>query len=52
MLTKDMLLKAISDYGGTLEEFMSNVEKQYRYIEVQIWNDACLSIDPGKKSQR
>ena len=51
MLTKDMLLKAISDYGGTLEEFMINVENQYRYIEVQIWNDECLSICSEKTSQ-
>lgn len=52
MLTKDMLLKAISDYGGTLEEFMINIENQYRYIEVQIWNDECLSICSEKTSQR
>lgn len=50
MLTKDMLLKTISDYEGTTEEFLMNIENQYRYIEVQIWNDECLIID--KTSQR
>ena len=42
MLTKDMLFKAISDYDGTLDEFMKNVENHYQYIEVQVWNDDCL----------
>lgn len=42
MLTKDMLLKAISDYDGTLEDFLTNVDNQYRYIEVQVWDDECL----------
>ena len=43
MLTKDMLFKAISDYDGALDEFMKNVENHYQYIEVQVWNDECLS---------
>ena len=41
MFTKDMLLKVMSDYDGTLEEFMTNIEKQYHYIEVQVWADEC-----------
>lgn len=42
MLTKDMLLKVMSDYGGTPEEFMNNIEKQYHYIEAQVWDDECV----------
>ena len=43
MLTKEMLFKAISAFGGTVDEFLSTVEKQYRYIEVQVWNDECIA---------
>ena len=39
MLTKDMLLKVMYDYNGTTEEFMTNIQKQYHYIEVQVWDD-------------
>lgn len=42
MLTKEMLFKTIADYNGTLEEFLRNAAEQYRYIEVQVWNDECL----------
>ena len=42
MLTKDMLLKAISDYNGTLEEFLTHIADKYHYIEVQLWDDDCL----------
>lgn len=42
MLTKDMLLQAISDYDGTLEEYLRNIAQQYHYIEVQIWDDEPL----------
>lgn len=34
----------ISNYDGTLEEFLIDVENQYSYIEVQLWNDECLRI--------
>ena len=44
MLTKDMLLKAISEYNGTLEEFLAWVADWYHYIEVQLWNDEYLKI--------
>lgn len=44
MLTKDMLLKAISEYDGTLEEYLSWIAERYHYIEVQLWNDECLKI--------
>ena len=27
------------DYNGTTEEFMTNIQKQYHYIEVQVWDD-------------
>ena len=44
MLTKDMLFKAISNYGGTLEEFLIDISNRYHYIEVQVWSDDCLSL--------
>lgn len=39
MLTKDMLLQEIANYDGSLEEFLSAVAKQYKYIEAQVWTD-------------
>lgn len=39
MLTKNMLLKAISDFNGNSEEFISAVNNKYTYIEVPLWND-------------
>ena len=42
MLTKDMLFKTISEHGGTIEEFLSDISNQYRYIAVQVWDDSCL----------
>lgn len=45
MLTKDMLLKVMSDYDGALEDFMNNIEKQYHYIEVQVWDDECVILN-------
>lgn len=42
MLTKDMLLKAMSDYDGTLEDFLANTADRFHYIEVQVWVDECL----------
>lgn len=44
LLTKDMLFKAITDHGGTLEEFLNDISNRYHYIEVQVWNDDCLRI--------
>lgn len=41
MLTKDMLLKVMSAYDGTLEKFMTDIEKQYHYIKAQVWDDEC-----------
>ena len=45
MLTKDMLFKVISDFNGTLDEFLLDVANRYRYIEVQVWDDNCLHIN-------
>lgn len=42
MLTKDMLFRAIAE-SGTVEKFLSSVEKKYHYIEVQVWDDDCLN---------
>ncbi len=44
MLTKDMLFKAISDFNGTIEEFLIDVARRYRYIEAQVWDDDCLHV--------
>lgn len=43
MLTKDMLLNEMSNYDGTPEEFMANIEKQYHYMEVQVWTAVYIS---------
>ena len=42
MFTKDMLFEAIADHDGPLEAFMAHVEKQYHYIEAQVWEDECV----------
>jgi len=39
VVTKDELITEISEYRGTIDEYMSEVEKKYYYIEVQLWND-------------
>lgn len=52
MLTKDMLLKEISDYDGTLEEFLVDTANRYNYIEVQVWNDECLKVYSEKTLPR
>lgn len=44
MLTKSMLLKEITEFNGTLNEFLIAVAERYRYIEVQVWNDDCLGL--------
>lgn len=44
MLTKDMLFRAISDFNGTVEEFLTDIADRYRYIEAQVWDDDCLHI--------
>lgn len=40
MLTKRMLIKAISEYSGTLDEFLADISERYKYIEVQFWGDS------------
>lgn len=42
VLTKEMLLSSIIEYPGTLDEYMSEIEKKYHYIEVQLWNDELI----------
>ena len=39
ILTKEKLLSQISSFDGTLNDFMSYIEKEYSYIEVQLWSD-------------
>lgn len=41
MLTKDALAKAIGDRGG-IERFLDEVREEYRYIEVQVWEDGVV----------
>lgn len=39
MLTKNMLIKAISDYDGSAIDFIRHISDKYYYIEVQVWCD-------------
>lgn len=39
LITKEMLLDEITHYHGTLDEYMSEIERKYCYIEVQLWFD-------------
>jgi hypothetical protein len=40
VMTKEILLDSISNYEGTIDEYMSEIAEKYHYIEVQLWNDA------------
>ncbi len=40
VLTKEMLLKQLWEYSGTLDGFLRDVVRRH-YVEVQVWNDAC-----------
>lgn len=43
--TKEMLLRTLREYEGTLEDFMSEIVEKCRYIEVQLWdNQYALSM--------
>lgn len=42
VFTKEILLRLINGYEGTIDEYMSEVEKKYHYIEAQLWNDTCV----------
>ena len=44
MLTKEMLVQTISAYDGTLDAYFSAIADTFHYIEVQVWNDACLGL--------
>ena len=37
MLTKEMLIREIADYCGTVEDYIAEVNAMYNYIEVQVW---------------
>lgn len=39
MLTKEMLIRTMADYNGTLEEFIQEVNGEYSYMEVQVWQE-------------
>ena len=39
MYTKKMLLSAINHYNGTVDDYINYITKNYKYIEVQLWND-------------
>jgi GrpB-like predicted nucleotidyltransferase (UPF0157 family) len=39
IFTKEKLLSQISGFDGTLYDFMSYIEKEHIYIEVQLWKD-------------
>lgn len=44
MLTKEMLMTAISEHCGTVDDFMADIEQKYHYIEVQVWDDECVRL--------
>ncbi|MCL2285754.1 MAG: hypothetical protein FWC32_05245, partial [Firmicutes bacterium] len=44
MYSKEELLNLISEYNGTIDEFMNNIVEKYKYIEVQLWNDDYCQI--------
>ena len=39
MYTKEILLTAINDFNGAIDDFLSETAKKYTYIEAQLWND-------------
>lgn len=39
MLTKRMLMKAITEYKGAFNDFLVDVAERYKYIEAQLWDD-------------
>ena len=43
MLTKEMLAEAVLDHNGTPEDFVSEANKMYHYIEVQVWDGGDLN---------
>ena len=43
MLTKGMLAEAVSKHNGTPEDFVSEINKSYHYIEVQVWDNSDLT---------
>ena len=45
IITKDMLLDEIGGYPGTLDDYMGEIAQKHYYIEVQLWNDECCTID-------
>lgn len=42
MITKDMLLKILEEYQGTIGDFIKEVNEKYNYMEVQLWGDKYL----------
>ena len=44
LLTKGMLLEAIEAFDGTPEDFLADIAGRCRYIEAQVWDDACLNL--------
>ena len=43
LITKQMLLDDILFFDGTIEEYLREIEKNYCYIEVQLWNDDVIN---------
>lgn len=39
MCTKEKLLQSMREFKGTIDDYMDEVVKNDRYIEVQLWND-------------
>lgn len=43
MLTKEMLAEELDSYNGTANDFISDVNSRYNYIEVQVWDNVDLN---------
>lgn len=42
VFTKQMLISFIEKFSGTIDQYLSEIEEKYHYIEVQIWNDEII----------
>ncbi|MCL1831069.1 MAG: hypothetical protein FWG21_06525 [Oscillospiraceae bacterium] len=44
MYTKEMLIKELTEFDGSLPEYMNEVAQKYKYIEAQVWNDEYCKV--------
>ena len=41
-LTKEQLLSQLSDFNGSIDDFMKYISENYSYIEAQLWEDIAV----------